>query len=288
MNLRHWSFSSARLYSGVLWLAGLLALALGNPAAGAPAPMNDKSKAFVEEFLKEIQVPDLLFCARDQSVCRTEGMPEFDAKILAAYPASSAKESKLRSAVIRARALLWALSGKDAPADLADTVKALRSEVKIDPATFPERYLIPLNENQFKNRLLATSRQQAQILSLLGEALEELQLNSKDRDAEPIRWRAHYDFIEARLMLQITQVYEYQSMLGQMRRELPPYDPKIHRAWELNPTEQVHGDPEGKKMARQAHKTLESLNRTHLGTPWETLGTRLKGARVGLEWQAVK
>jgi hypothetical protein len=270
-------------------LIGLLLLAPGQLSlARPPAPKNETNKKFVEEFLKEIQVPELLFCPRDQVVFKSEAMPEFDAKILASYPVSSAEQSKLKPAVVRARSLLWALSGQQPPADLADAVKSMRTENPFDFTVLRDRYAVPANVNQFKQELFKESRTHAALLQFLVDGLEELQLNSKDRDAEPSRWRAHYDFIEARLKLQITQVYEYQSMIGLMRKELPEYDPKVHTGWKLVAIPKIQGDFEGKRLAKEALQSLGAMTTREAGTPWAVLGLRLKGVPIGLEWRATK
>ncbi len=272
-----------------LLVTGLLLVTLGKHAPAAPPAEKDKAnKKFVEELLKEIQVPELLFCPKDQFVFKSDALSDFDPMILQSYPVASGAKSKLKPAVTRARALLWSLSGQEPPAGLADTVKTLRAANKVDFKILRERYPVPANANQFKNDLFKESKTHAAILQLLLDGLEELQLNSKDRDDEPRRWRANYDFIEARLMLQIAQVYEYQSMIGMMRKELPAYDPKVHSAWHLTPRPQVKGDFEGKRLTKEAHQLLSQLTTRDAVTPWAVIGQRLKDVPIGLEWQAVK
>ena len=188
MNPLRWRFRTV----GVLLLPGLLTLGLGRVVpARAPAPMIDKNKQFVEEVLKEIRVPELLFCPKDHVVFNGAAMPAFDAKVLGAYPASSAAKSKLRPAVTRARVLLWAISGQQPPADLAEAVKQLHATITLDLTACPARYPVPANENQFREALLKESRTHARLLQHLLEGLEELQLNHKDYETEPARWRAN-------------------------------------------------------------------------------------------------
>lgn len=70
----------------------------------------------------------------------------------------------------------------------------------------------------------------------LQEALDDLKKSEEMKDAESKRWQANYDFIRARLEAQIAYLYEYQSMLGQMRKELPARDAKLHGGWKLAAT----------------------------------------------------
>ena len=45
----------------------------------------------------------------------------------------------------------------------------------------------------------------------------------------PDRLRAY----RARIETEIAYLYEYESMLGRMRKELPPRDPNVHGGWKL-------------------------------------------------------
>jgi hypothetical protein len=87
------------------------------------------------------------------------------------------------------------------------------------------------------------------------------------RGSEPRRWQTNSDFMLASLQVQIAFLDEYQSMLGQMRKELPPRDPARHGGWRLASTRTLQGDAAGKKLPRESRKILENLAREHAGTP---------------------
>jgi hypothetical protein len=92
----------------------------------------------------------------------------------------------------------------------------------------------------------------------------------------------------ARLQSQIAYLYEYQSMLGQMRKELPPRDPALHGGWRLAAQTSLQGDAAGKKLYKSSQKILEKLAKDNPGTPWEVLAKREKLTALGLEWQPTK
>ena len=89
----------------------------------------------------------------------------------------------------------------------------------------------------------------------------------------------------ARLEAEFAYLMEYQSMLGQMRKELPPRDRELHGGWKLAATTTLTGDSAGKKMASSSHKLLDRIAKDHAGTPWEVLAKREKLTALGLEWK---
>jgi hypothetical protein len=108
------------------------------------------------------------------------------------------------------------------------------------------------------------------------------------RAKAPKRWQANYDFMLARLEEQIAYVYEYSSMLGQMRKEFPSRNPAVHGGWRLASSERLQGDATGRKLHRDAQKILDKLAADYAGTPWEVLAKREKLTALGLEWKPEK
>jgi hypothetical protein len=102
------------------------------------------------------------------------------------------------------------------------------------------------------------------------------------------RWQANYDFIVARMQLEYAYLFEYQSMLGSIRKEFPPRDPELHGGWKLASQSRLQGDSTGKKAAKEAQKLLNEIIKKNPGTPWEVLAKREKLTNLGLEWQPAK
>ncbi|MCY2972016.1 MAG: hypothetical protein NTZ30_15270, partial [Planctomycetota bacterium] len=140
----------------------------------------------------------------------------------------------------------------------------------------------------FKAGIENDEKEVARMFVNLLEALDDLKKSEEMKDAESKRWQANYDFIRARLEAQIAYLYEYQSMLGQMRKELPARDAKLHGGWKLAATAKLQGDSAGKKLAKESTKTMEALVKNTAGSPWEVLAKREKFTTLGLEWQGTK
>lgn len=237
--------------------------------------------------LKQVDVPALRIGQR-QAV-PGKPWPTYTEKALAPYR-DTYGGTPLRQAVYKARVALWAASGQEAPdgmrADVARVLKQVQSPADKQPLQAQIRAPdSAMAEKQLKDRILTKEKAIAKILGFLLETLTELEKAGEHRDAETKRWQAHYDFLLARVHAQIALLFEYQSQLGAMRRELPERDAKKHNGWRLAPREKLLGDSAGKKSAAEARKLLEKLAREHPGTPWEELARRDLATPLGLEWR---
>lgn len=280
--------------SDSVWRGGLVALFLMACTtvleARAPLPLSIQlaSERFVAGVLQEIQTPEVLFVPPEQTVFRPEGMPRYAVEKLADYSMASGEKSRQRLAVHKARVVLWGISGQPAPPELVTEVHAFRTDRPRAVLPLDRQYPVPANENQFKAKLLVESRDLAASLSLLQDTLEELQEAALHRSKEPRRWQVQAELVQAALELQMAQFYEYLSMLGSMRKTLPPFDPQLHGGWKLLPCVPLTGDVAGKKLFRDSHDGLERIMREHPGTPYGVLAGRLKEVPIGLEWRATR
>src|SRR5207244_2542804 len=156
-----------------------------------------------------------------------------------------------------------------------------------DLSILKERYRAPADDNRFKTDILNNEKQVATILRFLKEGLEELEKKEimEAREQAPKRWQASYDYMRARLMEQIAYVFEYQSLLGAMRKAYPERDPKVHGGWRMASQEKLQGDKEGRDRAKQAQAILDKLAETYKGTPWEVVAKRERLTALGLDWK---
>jgi hypothetical protein len=261
----------------------------------AAAPMSAKPKD-VQLVLDEVGLPPIKPTDRDAGL-RTEALPPFDPAKMANYPVGG-EETPLRKEVSKARALLWAVcSPSPPPPVLAEQVKMFRDDLKVNLMVMKDGYKVPANEADFKNKVVF--KDEEQIAFPLGALLDEVKdlkaagekaddKGVKARDAETKRWQANYDYTLARLEAETAYVFEYQSALGRMRKELPPHDPKLHSGWKLASQVDLRGDSEGKKLAKAARALFEKEAADNAGTPWEVLAKREKLTALGMEWQAVR
>jgi hypothetical protein len=257
----------------------------------APMPDNRGNEKLVKAVLDHIGTPGVKPSQHSEEL-KYDALPPFDPKILKKYEDDSGTDdSPVRKAIRQARAVLWAVSSGGAPANLQAEVQSARGKLKGQLITIlQDGFRAPpaAQEANFKTQVADNQRDVARIMGRLTEALEELEAAGETRDAEPKRWQANYDFMKARLQAEIAFLYEYESMLGQMRKEFPPRDPALHNGWRLAAKTDLQGDSKGKKLAKDSRKILDKLAKDHAGTPWEVLAKREKLTALGLEWQPTK
>lgn len=196
-------------------------------------------------------------------------------------------ENKAFQFMEKVRAHLWGISSRVPPEDLKKEVdrlkkKEVREDLKLLKAGFRAA-----EDAVLKKTVEANQRSVATILGLLEEDLTDLEKLNDERDELPPLWRAQFDFVQAKLEAEAAYLWEYQSLLGQMRKEAPARDPKIHGGWVLASIANPQGDSKGKKLAKSSKKIYEDMIKKYPGTPWAILAKRELGTALGLEWQAV-
>jgi hypothetical protein len=224
----------------------------------------------VRRILAEIDVPPVKRSRTGALRVRAESVPHFSARVLAPYRAD--EDSPLKRAVLQA-------------------IELLRNE-KVSQA-FPDEFRLPEGgEKNFKELILNLQKSSvgpgvAQLV--LAEGLEELQKAGADRDKEPSkRWQANYDYVLARLLARLAYVNEHNYMLGQLRLELPPRDPKLHNGWRLASQQEIQSGKEARDLAREAQALFQKLIKEHPGTPWALLAKRERLTALGLRWEPVR
>jgi hypothetical protein len=120
----------------------------------------------------------------------------------------------------------------------------------------------------------------------LDTMLEELEGVKMERAKEPKLWQANFDYVRARLAVQIAYVYEYNAQLGQMRKGVLGLDRNNQTGWQLVPNATIM-DRDAAKYARKARTLLETLARDNPGGDWERIGQQEAAvAEAGLQWKA--
>jgi hypothetical protein len=255
--------------------------------ATAPPPLPAEKQAQLTKLLADIAVPPVKPSSHDSDV-DFSFLPPFEEKKLEPYFTEPGKESELQKAVRSTQALLYAITGSRPPDWLSEPVEAQRKTLMATLATMRDGYRASTNEKLFKDRLYNDEKNVARVLHVLDKAHEQLKDFADKRGDESKRWQANYDFMLARLEAEIAYVYEYQSMLGQMRKEQPPRDRELHGGWKLAATTTLTGDSAGKRMASSSRKLLDKIATDHAGTPWEIVAKREKLTALGLEWKPAR
>ena len=192
------------------------------------------------------------------------------------------------AAVRKALIALWVCSPQPAPTALQVEVKAARARARFDASVFKHRFAIPAPaaQDRFKRDLLDASKQLARVSACLEEAFDALERVKNLRDRAKLRWRANYDLVRAWVLSRQTAIEERGVALGMMRKELPEYDPKQHKAWQLVPRLRLM-DFADKKRQAMASTFFDLLLDEHGGL-WGELARQGKAAELGCEWQAVR
>ena len=253
----------------------------------APAPTGSSAKD-IQSVLDEVGTPSIK-PSREDSGIHFEVLPPFAQEKLVDYKPGG-DDSDLRKAVLQARAVMWALNTVKAPDMLTNDVAKVRKNLEgVNLNVMKDGYRKPPDEAKFKEsvrrRRAAGRRHDA------GVRRRPASLKTADvvaaREKETKRWQANYDFTLARLDAQYAYLFEYQSMLGQMRKQLPDLAPG-QTGWKLASVTALKGDSQGKKLAKESTKLLEKVVKDNPGTPWEVLAKREKLTALGLEWQGSK
>lgn len=230
-----------------------------------PAPDGDAaSREMVQKILDQI---DAQMAKEGEQPLRVEALPVFSAKRLAEYNDDGAM-TPFREEILK-------------------TAQLLKKHAK----TFKEDFRGQANGNDAALKALILERQKepARAFNELQEQLEALQQAGEQRAEEKSkRWRANYDYVLARLEARLAYVYEYNYMLGMIRKDaLPKRDPTKFTGFRLASQEKLQSGSEARKLAADSKKLLGKIVQQHQGTPWEVLAKRQALNALGLEWQPI-
>lgn len=256
-------------------------------SAATPAKPDAASVALMNDVFKEISTPPIKQGHEDKAL-RVELLPPVPNEIVKDYAlADGAEDTELRAAVRTARINLWSVSNATPPADIKDKVLAARARNKKNLDALVDYYGKPAEENRFKADVERNQRDVAGVYAVLEEDLENLTSDDmkKALEKEPKRWQANYRYMVSRIEAQIAFLFEYQSMLGLIRKEFPPLE-KNHSGWRLASATKLRGDRKGQQLAKSAATGLEKLGKETAGSPWAIMAKRDRLTALGLEWQS--
>jgi hypothetical protein len=239
------------------------------PKVAIPTPALEGDKVadirLVRGILREIDVPSVKK-DREEMRIRAESFPLFPGKALAAYSADSAK-TPFRDAVDKARSAL---------------------QNQLDKERLQEYFNAPADKTALNKELETKGKQLGKAMYEIETAMDELAKVEAEREKEPPRWQANYDYVLSRLNAQYAYLNEYSALLGQMRKDQqPPLEPKVHTGWRVASTTTVN-DSIAKKHAKDSVKILDKIVKEHPDTPWAILAKRDRLTNLGLEWQPTK
>ncbi len=121
----------------------------------------------------------------------------------------------------------------------------------------------------------------------LERELFKLEMLADQRDAQPKRWQANYDFALASIKLRLAYMNEYNKLLGNLRTEtVPSLDSKLGQdGYVLVASETLKSGKSVKEMAEEAQELFGKIITTYKGTPWAIQAKRDRSVVIGLAWK---
>jgi len=245
---------------------------------------NKTGRELNAQVLRELALPPIKR-GRQTGELHAETLPVLGVEEAAGFRANAMEETALQKAMKRVQVNLWAISGQEPPADLKNQVMEVRRQKKVNLETMVDYYDKPADETRFKANVENNQKDVAKVFAIVEGDYETLKELGEDVDKESKRIQAHYLFLKARLEAQIAYLYEYQSSLGSIRKELPALE-KGHAGWRLASSAKLRGDRAGKQADKDQKADLKKLMEKYPGSPWAVLARRDMLTALGLEWQS--
>jgi hypothetical protein len=101
------------------------------------------------------------------------------------------------------------------------------------------------------------------------------------------RWRANFDYTQARLKARIVYIYEYSYLLGQIRLDALPEAGAD--GWRVGSRKKIQvTEPVAKKYAKEVASAWRDIQKNYPDTPWAVMAYRESMVTLGLEWRPKK
>lgn len=267
-------------YDGKEPLAPVIAFKPPTVAGG-----NVAGVAQVNSILDELRIMPQVRATRagDINLLRAQNLPAFSADKLSEYKAdqSLADMEKKYKANPEAFAKQYPLR-----AAYFDALEALRENDKIRMREVLNSPIDPKRKAAF---LIEQEPLGIAVFKLQKEALPKVLEAAKMRDMETSkRWKANFDYIQARLQSRLVYLFEYNYTLGQIRADNLPELAPGQSGWrvgvsgpKLNVTEN-----DAKDLAKKTSKLWNKIEESYPDTPWALLAQRESKIALGLTWKA--
>jgi hypothetical protein len=249
----------------------------GGEAAGAAA---------IERILEELRIMPVVRDTRagDLNLLRAQNLPAFSIKTIDGYKPDAYqnitelqtrykndKEAFAKQYPLRA-------SYFDAIEAMEESKKVQLREVLFSPID-PKRKSAflreqePLGISQFKLEGMLTEMKAA-------DEMREMETSK--------RWRANFDYLQARLYSRIVYLYEYNYMLGKIRGDDLPELAPGQTGWRIGTSgaKISVSDQKAKGFAKDAQRLWKRIQEDYSDTPWSLLAQRESMIALGLAWRA--
>jgi hypothetical protein len=148
----------------------------------------------------------------------------------------------------------------------------------------------PLIEKKQKKGVLDIQGSLAVSIFKLEQAYKKTDDVSDWRDKQKLpRWKADFDFAQARMQTNLLFLYECDYTFGQVRADTLPKLATNEASWKivLRPKLNVT-EPKAKSLAKARLKLLNQIQKEHAETPWAFFAERESKRDLGMEWMGKK
>ena len=197
--------------------------------------------------------------------------------------AASAKPADIRDR------LTFITRSHDKNGDLPQKIREAATLLLSNEVEIKRRFTAPDVSNrpetvQFRNGLMNLQQNLGLIQFKMDTVLEELEQMQGDLKAESKAWQANYHYVVARLAAGIGQVYEFNAKLGELRKEFPEIDPRLHDGWQLVDGPRME-DRDGRKYQDRARRSFQQLVKDQPSGEWAAIAVAEQDALTGMAWK---
>jgi hypothetical protein len=243
--------------------------------------------------IKKLPVVKKSRFGEEDRLLRAVNLPPFPAKLLAKYKPDDNRTLPVLLDELDpakdAKGMKRAQYAKEHPVRVA-VVEAVEALSKSEHLAMRETLNGPVNDKQ-KAAFLNEQKEPGVMIFELEKVLGEMkQVAEEDMDKETSkRWRAHFDFTQARLKARLVYIYEYSFLLGQIRRDEMPALENGADGWRMASRKKIQcSEPKAKTYAKEVDKAWKQLQKDYRDTPWAILAYREGLISLGMEWKAKK
>jgi hypothetical protein len=242
----------------------------------------------VQQIMQEIELAPSLH-ARGEAPIKPETLPKFTAAKLSGYAVSDkeAVEQHRKRWLADKFAYAKAFSMRAALFEAAQEAENLRA-LKFPMALAPLGGPLPTPKQkagivQFQESLAMAIFKMEQAHSQM-EKMADLRNKQKS-----LRWKADFDFAQARVQTNLVFLFECDYTLGQVRADGLPKLAADQDGWKIIARPKLSvTENKAKDLAKTRLKLLKKIQEDYADTPWAYFAERESKRNVGMEWAAKK
>jgi hypothetical protein len=263
--------------------------AQGAPSLALRAGVTQEKAAddkLVQQIVQEIELAPSLY-ARTEAPLKPEALPKFTAAKLAGYAVgdkeSVAQHRKrwLADKLAYAKAFPMRAALFEA-AQEADDLRMLKFPMALPAAG------APLPTPKQKAGIMQFQASLALAIFKLEQAHKQMEKMADLRNKQKIlRWKADFDFGQARVQTNLIFLFECDYTLGQVRADALPKLAAAQDGWKIISRPKISvTETKAKDLAKTRIKLLKRIQEEYAETPWAFFAERESKRDLGMEWAA--